>query len=130
MNARKELFAAYAEWRRWSELESTAIEAANWPRVHDCQRAKQSLQARIIRATDQARQECTRFGLQHAELENEVRTVVAELIQWEARNSESLAEQRQTARGERAALGRASLNLRRLHRSYGGGRAAGWTSFS
>ena len=130
MNARTELFATYAEWRRWTELEGEAISTSNWKRVRECQTAKQVLQSRIICTTDQARQECVRLGLKHGELEQEVRNVVGELIQMETRNGSVLAVQRQAAEVERAELDRAGHNLRRVHQSYGGSRPAAWTSFS
>jgi hypothetical protein len=130
MNARTELFATYAEWRRWTDLEGQAIQAANWGRVQECQCAKQRLQPRIIRGTERARQECARLGLPCADLEREVRGVVGELIQLETHNGQVVALQRQTAEAERAELDRSSHNLRRVHQSYGGPRAPGWTSFS
>ena len=130
MKARTELFAAYAEWRRWTDLEGEAIQAANWSQVRECQDAKQRLQPRIIRHTEHARQECARLGLACADLEREVRGVVGELILLETRNGEAVAGKREAAEMERAELDRSSRNLRRLHHSYGGLRAAGWHSFS
>jgi hypothetical protein len=130
MKARTDLFADYAEWRRWTELEGAAILASDWGRVRECQSAKQRLQGRIICDTDQARQECTRLGLKPAGLEAEVRVVVGELIQLETHNGEVLATRRQSHDREQAELECASRNLRRVHRSYGGTRSAGWTSFS
>lgn len=130
MNARHQLLAAYAEWRRWTELEGQAIESENWPRIRECQDAKQRLQSRIISETDRARQECARLGLDYLDMERQVRTVVSELIQLEARNGEVLSHHRRTAEAERDQLARSSRDLRRVHHSYGGQREAAWTSFS
>jgi hypothetical protein len=130
MSARTELFAAYEEWRRWTELEGQAIEASNWARVRACQDAKQRLQPRLICGNDQARRECDRLGLSRGDMEREVRRVIGELILLESHNGEVLAQQRGHAEAERSELDRTHGNLRRLHHSYGGRREAAWSSFS
>ena len=130
MQARTKLFTAYDEWRRWTELEGQAIEAANWPRVRECQDAKHRLQPLIICGNDHARRECDRLGLSRGDMERDVRKVIGELIALETRNGEALASQRRQAEAEQTELDRAHTNLRRVHHSYGGRREAGWSSFS
>jgi hypothetical protein len=130
MQARDELFAAYAEWRRWTQIEGQAIEAANWPRMRECQEAKQRLQPRIICGNDQARRECDRLGLNRGEMERDMRKVIDELIALETRNGQTLAHKRRQTDAEQLDLDRAQRNLRRIHHSYGGCRAPAWSSFS
>jgi hypothetical protein len=130
MKARTELFATYAEWRRWTEIEGAAIEAANWPRVQECQDAKHQLRPRIITGNDDARQECTRLGLNLADMDQDVRKVIAELITLETRNGEVLALKRQETENQRAELECTHRNLRRIRRSYGAARDTVWSSLS
>ncbi len=131
MSADAQLQNAYQEWRRLAEAEGEAIRASNWSGLHDCQTALQQLQPRIIRWTGEAHQEWNRLGLDHASKQQELRTVIAGLIEIEWRNNALLNVLYQSTKAEQAELDQAGQNLRRMHRSYAQPcQPAAWNSFS
>jgi hypothetical protein len=124
------LLEAYAEWRRLSEQEGEAIRARDWSRVTECQNLLSALQPRIIRLTDQARQEWQRAGLDRAEKEGQLRRIISGLIELEAENSALLTAGKEAARKQIDQLDGARQNLKRVQRSYSPQRPAIWNSFS
>ena len=130
MSADAQLQDAYQEWRRLAEAEGEAIRASNWTVLHDCQNALQQLQPRIIRWTEEAQHEWQRTGVDRSRKEQDLRTVIAGLIEIEWRNNALLNVLYQTAQAESCELDQASHNLRRVQRSYTQTRPAAWTSFS
>lgn len=129
MNARNRLFDTYAEWRRWTVEEGDAIKASDWPRVRTCQRAKLDLQPRIIRCTEDARSETHTAGDNWGEVEKRLRREVADLIEMETRNGQTLAQIRCKARTEQAELDRSSRQLKQI-RSYAPVTPTAWSSYS
>src|SRR6185436_11282731 len=87
MSASEELQSAYEEWRRLARVEGDAIQQSNWTAVADCQNAMQRLQSRIIRYSDQARQERARLGAEGVAKEKSLQALVTELIEIERRNN-------------------------------------------
>lgn len=121
-----ELLELYREWKRLTEDEGAAIAASNWPAVGACQKAKQDLQPRIIRATDAAK---------HApgggtDFEPTIRECVNELIQLEMRNSQELGKRLATAEQEKNGLERTSHRLKQVQKSYSGKRGSVWDQYS
>jgi hypothetical protein len=129
VSARDRLFKVYAEWRTWTEQEGDAIRTSDWTRVRSCQRAKMELQPQILRCTDDARTEITRAGAAWSGTEQDLRKVVATLIELETRNGEILADLRQRAREEQDQLDRTTRSLRQV-RSYAPAAQSGWSSYS
>ncbi len=125
MNTRKDLLAAYAVWRRWTEAEAGAIASANWPLLAECQRAKRMLQPTILQLSQAA---AGPAGV--AETPEEIRAVLAELIALEKANSEALAAQRAGFQGRQAELSAAERNLARMQRSYRQPLSSAWESYS
>jgi hypothetical protein len=132
MSAEQQLHEAYKEWRRLSETEGEAIRTRNWLLVADCQKALQQLQPLIFRHTGAAQEEWTRLGLDRAARENQLRTLVTELIEIESRNRELLQRMQQEAQAQVGQLERASHTLRQVQRFYAppASQPAAWTSFS
>ena len=130
MSAKDRLFAAYDQWREWSEKEGQAIRISNWPTVRDCQRAKMELQPQILRFTENSRTEHQQTGADWMGTETELRKHVAELIALEMRNNDLLHEVRQTAEAELAECSKNRRNLKQVHRSYAPAGTSAWASYS
>jgi hypothetical protein len=124
------LLAAYEDWRRLAELEGTAIRTRDWNLVADCQKRISTLQPRILRLTQLAREEWLRAGVDRAEKENVLHRIIFDLIELGTRNNSALAAAKESARKQVEQLGSARQNLRRVHRSYSPLRPAVWNSFS
>ena len=121
MNPVGELEALYEQWRRLTEGERQAIEAATWSQVEQYQAAKSRLQPRITEVTQR---------LDTSVLEREFRPVIDELIRLERRNSALLQRQRNAAERQRLELDRTSRNLRQIHKSYVPPVRTHWHSYS
>ena len=130
MNSQETVNALYEDWRILSETEGSAITAADWDRVNECQDEKQRLQNRIIQATEALQKEAVAQGLNPKRTERGLRPIVERLIALELRNQELLASKRQAAEMEKAELERSGRNLRQVHQAYGGARDAAWESYS
>jgi hypothetical protein len=130
MSACATLLELYQEWRKWTEFEGEAILENDWPKVKRCQAAKTELQPRILEVTTEAQEECARTGMDRKAFDKQVRSRVNELIYLETRNGEFLAEQKQRAQAEWAALERSARNLPRIHKQYTRPSAAVWESYS
>jgi hypothetical protein len=130
MSACSTLLELYQEWRKWTEAEGEAILENDWPKVKRCQAAKTELQPRILQQTEEAQAECARDGIDRRAFDKQLRSRVNELIYLESRNGEFLAEQRERAQAEFAALERSGRNLPRIHKQYTRNSSAGWGSYS
>lgn len=126
MDPNAELLELYREWKLLTEKEGAAIEGSDWTEVRSCQKAKQDLQPRIIRATDLAK----RAPGGGTEFEGKIRECVNELIQLETRNSEQLGKRLAAAEKQRNGLDRTSHRLKQVQQSYGGKRGAVWDQYS
>jgi len=129
MSAQTDLLQAYQEWRHCSLSESDAIGASDWPRLSRSHARKAGLQLQIVRQTKEAEAECD-SPAGRSKLRDNLRTILADLLLLESRNSALLAQARGRAQRHREDLNRISSNLRRLQRSYGSPRPAAWTSYS
>ena len=103
-----ELLGLYQEWKRLTENEGAAIIASDWTEVRSCQKEKQALQPKIIRATEAAKHGAG-GGV---DFDLKIRECVNELIQLETRNSEQLGERLAVAEKERKGLDRTSHRLK------------------
>jgi DNA mismatch repair ATPase MutS len=131
MSARNDLLNLYREWSKLTEAEGLAIRSASWPEVQHYQDAKYQLQAQIVSATELVHAELALDPRQSQEVNREFRSLLAELIQLEQRNSQWLAEQRQNAEAEMAVVNQSSRNLRQVHKAYNKAcGAAAWNSYS
>jgi hypothetical protein len=130
MSACSTLLELYQEWRKWTETEGEAILENDWPKVKRCQAAKAELRPRILQQTEEAQAECLRDGIDRRAFDKQLRSRVNELIYLETRNGEFLAEQRERAEAEFAALERAGRNLPRIHKQYTRASSAAWGSYS
>jgi predicted RNase H-like nuclease (RuvC/YqgF family) len=117
MNAERELFHAYAEWRRLAEAETTAIQSHNWSLLADCQHAIEDFQKHVSRLTLEAREEWRRKGENLPAKEKQIQALVGELIELTRQNHALLAAARKIAQFRLGELREAGLNLKRL-RSY------------
>lgn len=130
MNARDHLFSLYEQWRRLSLAEGDAIQRGDWSEVRRCQNAKQTLQERIVLATDALKVEQVGLHTNPEETESAIRTVVSRLMELEGQNSRQLAEQRSRGEAEQANTERATKSLRQVNRAYGQPHASGWQNYS
>src|SRR3954464_2286978 len=130
MSACLTLLELYQEWRKWTEAEGEAISENDWPKVKRCQAAKGELQPRILQKTEEAQIECARDGIDRCAFDKQVRSRVNELIYLETRNGEFLAEQKQRAQAELAALELSGRNISKIHKRYAQGRGVAWESYS
>ena len=117
MNAERELFHAYAEWRRLAAAETSAIQSRNWSLLADCQQAIEDFQKHVSRLTLEARNEWRRKGENLPAKENQIQALVNELIEITRQNHALLAVAGKTAQIQISELREAGLNLKRL-RSY------------
>jgi hypothetical protein len=117
MNAERELFHAYAEWRRLAEAETTAIQSRNWPLLADCQHVIEDFQKHVSRLTLEARAEWRRRGENLDAKEAQIQTLVNELIAITRQNHALLTTAKQTTQTRLGELKTAGINLKRL-RSY------------
>jgi hypothetical protein len=125
-----QLFEAYQDWRRLAELEGEGIRARDWILVTDCQKKLGALQTRIIRLTNQARDEWRQQGADLTSKENGLRQTISSLVQLEMQNSSSLSTAQEGAREQMDELDVARQNLKRVHRTYSQTDSGGWNSFS
>lgn len=131
MSARNDLLNLYQEWRKLTDAEGLAIRSANWPELQYLQDAKFNLQAQIVSATELVHAELARNPGMAQEVNREFRTLLAELIQMEQRNSQWLSEKRQNAEAEMALANQSSRNLRQVHKAYNTTQGpTAWNSYS
>jgi hypothetical protein len=130
MSAEGALLEAYAEWRRLARAGNKAIRLRRWRFLLECQAAAQKLQPLITRLAREARSEWRQAGADLAAKEKKISRVVLELIEAVESNKSLLQAALEAAKSERQQLEQASLNLKRLQKSYVSVRRPGWTSFS
>jgi hypothetical protein len=126
MESNAELLELYQEWKRLTEEEGAAIGALDWTAVRSCQKDKQGLQPKIIRATDAAKN-APGGGIQ---FEAKIRECVNELIQLEMRNSERLGKRLAAVEKERSGLEQTSHRLKQVQKSYSSTRGPAWDQYS
>lgn len=131
-NAHQRLTELYAEWRRLTELESTAIGNDEWPSVARHQDQKLALRDEIVQTTEQWHREWADRGPEspHVRFEREFRPVVSDLIQRENRNHELLCQRRHRVQAEISSLRQSSSRLRGIQRAYAGETTSRWQSYS
>lgn len=124
------LLGLYAEWRRLTEIEGTAISEGAWPEVDRQQNLKRMLREQLVRTlqrwnSENAESEAARRGF-----ETEFRPIVAELIVQETRNQELLGRQRRDLESRLATVRQSGTRLRGLQRAYGTDAGSRWQSWS
>jgi hypothetical protein len=130
MSAEQALLNAYSEWRRLAEAEGKAVRMRNWNLLLECQQAIKKIQPLITQLRFAARAEWKNSGADRAAKEENLRTIVSELIELGQRNKMLLQTARDAAQAKRQELEQAGRNLKRLQLSYVSARPAAWTSFS
>ncbi len=131
-NAHQLLVELYAEWRRLTDLEGTAIDHDEWPSVARQQQLKQELRDQIVHTTEQWHLEwaATETETASVRFEREFRPIVADLIQRETRNHELICQRRHRVQSELASLNQSSARLRGIHRAYATDAGSRWQSYS
>jgi hypothetical protein len=131
-NAHQLLISLYAEWRRLTDLEGTAIGNDEWPDVARQQQLKQELRDQVVQTTEQWHRDWTDAETETANVrfEREFRPIVADLIQRESRNHELICQRRHRVQSELSSLNQSSARLRGLHRAYASGTGNRWQSYS
>jgi hypothetical protein len=124
------LRAYYEQWRSLTETEGEAIRGGLWQQVDQVQETKRQLQQLILGATRELRAECARCGADVTGVEQQLRSLVEQLVQLESRNGQSLDEQLHQSRVQLQQLDTADRNLHRIRRAYSPSREANWESFS
>lgn len=129
-SAHTTLLGLYAEWRRLTELEGTAIRDGAWAEVDRHQTLKQALRDQIIRTIQLWNAEHAPAEAARDTFEREFRPVVSDLIEQEHRNQALLAGQRDHLQSRLASAGQSVSRLRNLHRTYGSPSSPRWQSYS
>ena len=124
------LFEVYGDWRRLAELEGEGIRASDWTIVADCQNRLAALQSRLVRLTNDTREEWRRTGADLAQKEDTLRQTVSGLMELEMENSALLSAAKEIARMQKNQLDGARQNLKRVQRTYSSTAATSWNSFS
>ena len=124
------LFEAYKNWRRLAELEGDGIRASDWKLVTDCQNRLAALQTRLVRLTNDAREEWRRTGADLAQKQETLRQTVSGLMELEMENSASLSAAKEITRVQLNQLDGARQNLKRVERTYSSVGSAGLNSLS
>ena len=122
------LFEAYKNWRRLAELEGDGIRASDWKLVTDCQNRLAALQTRLVRLTNDAREEWRRTGADLAQKQETLRQTVSGLMELEMENSASLSAAKEITRVQLNQLDGARQNLKRVERTYSSVGSAGLNS--
>ncbi|HUI06980.1 MAG TPA: hypothetical protein VL486_08220 [Verrucomicrobiae bacterium] len=124
------LRAYYEQWRSLTEAEGEAIRGGAWQQVAQLQETKRQLQQLILGATRELRAECARCGMDAAVVEQQLRSLIEQLVQLESRNGQCLAEHLHQCHGQLQQLDLAARNLSHIRRAYSPAREARWESFS
>jgi hypothetical protein len=124
----EQLWAAYGDWKTFTEQEGLAIDTADWPRVRQIQEEKRALQAQIIHLTEQAQHQFS-APFDH-DFDTRLRAIVNELILLETQNNLTLQGTLEHAREQKNRLEATSSRLRQLHNSYVPSRHPVWENFS
>ena len=119
MNAERELFRAYSEWRRLVQAETKAIQTRNWNLLSDCHLAIRDFQSVVGGLTVEVRAEWSQSGCNLAEKEQNLRVIVADLIDQTRQNQNLLQAAMARTRIQLDQLGEAGKNLKRIRSVYG-----------
>jgi hypothetical protein len=120
----------YAEWRRLTDIEGTAIGNEEWSRVEQQQRLKRELQNQIMQTADQWLSEQGETEAACAKYEREFRPIVSNLIQRESQNHELLCERRKHLQSRLNSLKQTGTRLRGIQRTYASAGSSNWQSYS
>ena len=120
MSAEAELLRTYREWRRLALAEAKAIQTRNWSLMSDCHLAIRDYQLLAGRLTQEARAEWRLAGCNLAEKEQNLRVLVADLLDLTHKNQSRMQSRLEQARDKLDQLGDVGRNLKRLRRAYGG----------
>ena len=129
-SAHSRLLGLYAEWRRLSDLEGSAIRDGAWTEVERQQFLKKALRDEIVRTIQQWNAEHAAAESARADFEREFRPVVAGLIEQEQRNQDLLGLQRRDIESGLANAGQSASRLRNVHRTYSAPGSSRWQSYS
>jgi hypothetical protein len=119
MTDRENASCLLQQWLALTRAESEAIQASKWIELQEIQSRKTSLRQPLTETLQQWKPE-----------ENPFRGELGRLIALESRNEQMLVDRREKLREKRAALERASKNLRNVRRSYVASASTGWNSYS
>jgi len=119
MSAEGELLRAYHQWRRLVFTETKAIQTRNWPLLSDCHLAIRDYQTLVTTLTQETRAEWRKAGGEVAAREQNLRSLVAELVELTRQNHELLQALTAAARKRLDQIGTAGHHLRQIRRSYG-----------
>jgi len=126
----RSLLQAYQLWRDLTVSEAAALQSDDWVRVTECQSAKSDLQTRILHLTEAARRESALFTATSTKFEQQVRTLLVELISSENSNIELIQRRRCATEVQKKELDCMQMTLGRVHRTYGHSREICWSSYS
>ena len=127
MSARQDINQLLGHWRKLTDAEAGAIQAAAWAALRDIQSSKNALQATISAALEKWSAE---NGVPASAGNHPFRAEVSRLLSLETRNAELLAAQIRRAKAEKQTMADTVRNLRRLRLSYGEKPAKAWESYS
>jgi hypothetical protein len=130
MSALQDISQLLEQWLHYTEAETSAIQSAAWPALHEIQEAKSGLQKSVTDALDRWALENHIDTATRARADHPFRCEVNRLISLEARNSQLLSAQFHAKLEEKKSRDEAVLNLRRVRRSYGRMPDVGWHSYS
>ena len=125
----RSLLQAYQSWRDLTARERAALQKNDWVRVTECQSAKSDLQFRILHLTEAAQRESALLATS-SKFEQQLRTIVAELISSEKSNIELIKGRRRTAEVHKKELDSMQTTLARVHRTYGNSWETCWSTYS
>ena len=124
------LLGLYAEWRRLTDLEGSAIREGAWTEVEHQQFLKQAIRDEIVRAIQLWNSEHPAGETARDSFEREFRPVVSSLIEQEQRNQALLSRQREQLESRLGSAGQSVSRLRNIHRTYGSSCTSRWQSYS
>ena len=129
MNSRPAMSILYEEWRTLTVAEAEAIRVGDWQVLETTHDAKLQLQLRI-----RAEPRLASLRPEHTSspgLDETIRQgVLAELMQMEQANSQTLAGRLVETQREQATLEGSLQRLRKLRNSYAPGQTSIWQSYS
>ncbi len=128
--ARDQLRQLYRQWQSLTQAEGDAIRRGSWPILARLQASKRLLQQSITTATRGLEAEQAAHGIGRGHLEDEFGGLVADLMQLESRNLESLEAQLRLAKAHEQELESSAARLRLIRDTYGHERPSLWHSYS
>ena len=98
---------------------SCTLQTDDWVSVTECQSAKSDLQTRILHLTEAAQRESALLTATSTKFEQQVRTLLVELISSENSNIELIQRRRCATEVQKKELDCMQMTLGRVHRTYG-----------